>query len=328
MKAIQRGRLQVIGAAVCWSVVGAGVKYASPPLDGWQIAGGRSLFAFFFLCALLRPWRGAWRPSLKVGLLALAYAVMLVLFILSNTLTFSANAIFLQDSALVWILLFSPLLLKEPFRPRDLAVFALCVPAMLLLFKDQLRPGQTTGNVLALLSGVGYAIVLMGMRWGRRRGHAAAPADSAAGEAQSAGCRRHALTEAEGMMVWGNLLCFLLCVPKMGALPEHGAALPLAIVALLGVVQLGLGYYLISLGMTHVPAVEGALLTLIEPVLNPLWACLLVSEVPGPWTLCGGAVIIACVAWQALARSEPQPLDAAVVRAEGQAASTSEQVTV
>jgi DME family drug/metabolite transporter len=314
MKAIQRGRLQVIGAAVCWSVVGAGVKYASPPLDGWQIAGGRSLFAFLFLCALLRPWRGAWRPGLKVALLALTYAVMLVLFILSNTLTFSANAIFLQDSALVWILLFSPLVLKEPFRPRDLAVFVLCVPAMALLFKDQLRPGQTTGNVLALLSGVGYAIVLMGMRWGRRRKDAAAvPAASVSSESPTPGGGPHALTDAEGMMLWGNLLCFLLCVPKMGALPEHGVVLPLAVVALLGVVQLGLGYYLISLGMTHVPAMEGSLLTLIEPVLNPLWACLLVGEVPGRWTLCGGAVIIACVAWQALARSAPRPVDAAPV---------------
>ncbi|MCY3018564.1 MAG: EamA family transporter [Planctomycetota bacterium] len=73
MEAIHHGRLCVIGAALCWSVVGAGVKFVSPPLNGWQVAAVRSLFAFFFLCAVLRPWRGRLLPSLKGALLAPVY---------------------------------------------------------------------------------------------------------------------------------------------------------------------------------------------------------------------------------------------------------------
>ena len=300
MDAVQRGRLCVIGAAVCWSVVGAGVKLVSPPLDGWHIACGRSLFAFFFVCAMVRPWRAARVfPGLSVALLSLVYAAMLVLFILANTLTKSANAIFLQDTALVWMMLFAPLVLKEPFRARDLGVFVICAIGMTLLFGDQLAPGQQEGNLLALLSGLAYAAVLLGLRWGRRKEAAARPASPAGGAPAQAAPP----ADAELILVWGNLLCVLACVPFLHSIPvgEAGAgrvAIAVLGVAVMGVVQLGLGYYLVAKGMRHVPAVEAALLTLVEPVLNPIWAFVAVQEVPGPWALLGGAVIIASVAYQ------------------------------
>ncbi|MGD0093107.1 MAG: DMT family transporter [Planctomycetota bacterium] len=294
MQAIHQGRLCVIGAALCWSVVGAGVKFVSPPLNGWQVAAGRSLFAFLFLCAVLRPWRGRLLPSPKGALLALVYAAMLILFILANTRTLAANAILLQDSALLWIVLLSPVLLGEPRRKADLAVLLLCALGMTLLFKDQLQPGQQSGNLLALASGVAYALVLMGLRWGRCRESARLPSEPA-GPLFS----RRPPTDAELMILWGNLLCVLFCIPWMGPWPAEKAAAPLLAVAFMGVVQLGLGYYLASLGLSHVPATEGALLTLIEPVLNPVWAFLLVGEVPGPWSLCGGAVILVSIGWRA-----------------------------
>jgi drug/metabolite transporter (DMT)-like permease len=270
------------------------VKFASPPLDGWHMAAGRSLFAFLFLCAVLRPWRGRMLPNAKGALLALVYALMLILFITANTRTLSANAILLQDSALVWVAILSPVLLKEPWRKTDITVFLLCAVGMALLFKDQLHAGQQTGNLLALASGVAYALVLLGLRWGRAPKSTPPPPGS--GEPIQPHQRP---TNAELMILWGNLLCVLICIPVMGPLPPEGAALPFLVVALMGVVQLGLGYYLASVGLSHVPATEGSLLTLVEPVLNPVWAFLVVGEVPGPWALCGGAIILASIAWRA-----------------------------
>jgi drug/metabolite transporter (DMT)-like permease len=301
MDLVQRGRMCVIGAAVCWSVVGAGVKLVSPPLDGWQVACGRSLFAFIFVCAMFRPWRaGRLFPGVKVLLLSCVYAAMLVLFILANTLTKSANAIFLQDSALVWVILFAPLVLKEPFRLRDLGMFVVCAAGLTLLFMDQLDLRQKEGNLLALLSGAAYATVLLSLRWGRSKAAAAPPPSPAAGQSPAA-----PPADAELMLVWGNLLCVLACVPFLRPVnvAEAGTqkvVIACATVAMMGLVQLGLGYYLVSKGMRHVPAVEAALLTLIEPVLNPIWAFIAVQEVPGPWALLGGAVIIASVAYQAV----------------------------
>jgi DME family drug/metabolite transporter len=303
MNAVQRGRLCILGAALCWSVIGAGVKLVSPPFDGWHIACGRSFFALLFVCALVRPWRAArLRPSPQVALLSVVYAVMLILFILANTRTQAANAIFLQDTALGWMLLFAPLVLKEPFRPRDLGVFAVCAAGMVLLFGDQLGPGQKEGNLLALLSGLAYAAVLLGLRWGRRR-QAAVTVPVPDGTA--AGVAAPPPAEADLILVWGNLLCVLACVPFLQPVPVAEAGLgrvflAAAGIAVMGVVQLGLGYYLVAKGLRHVPAVEAALLTLVEPVLNPLWAFLAVGEVPGPWALLGGTVIIASLACMAL----------------------------
>jgi len=315
MDALQRGRWCVIGAAVCWSIVGAGVKLVSPPLDGWHIACGRSLFAFFFVCAMVRPWRAPKLfPGVKVALLSLVYAAMLVLFILANTLTKAANAIFLQDTAVVWMMLFAPVVLKEPFRARDLGVFVMCALGMTLLFGDQLASGQEKGNLLALLSGLAYAAVLLSLRWGRHKEAAAHPASPVGRSSGSPGGPegRPTPTDAELILVWGNLFCVLACAPFLHSIPVAEAGLPrvliaVAGVAVMGVVQLGLGYYLVAKGMRHVPAVEASLLTLIEPVLNPIWAFVAVQEVPGLWALLGGAVIIGSIAYQARGENRPPP---------------------
>lgn len=287
--AVRRGRLLILGAAVCWSGGGAAVKLAAP-LNGWQIASIRSFFAFLFLTALLRPWRARpFLPGAKVLLLAFINAAMLILFILANTQTTSANAIFLQDTAPVWITLLSPWLLNEKFRMKDLRGLLFAAVGMSLFFVDQLTPGQWTGNFIALGSGVLYALVLIGMRWGRRK-----PTDTATPQSP--------LSDAEVILVWGNLLCALLCIPFMpgGPMGIADAGLrPLAIVAAMGVFQLGLGYLLLSKGVADVSATEAGLLVLLEPVLNPVWAFLFAGETPGKWARIGGAIILGVLAWQA-----------------------------
>jgi len=162
---------------------------------------------------------------------------------------------------------------------------------MSLFFLDQLTPGQWTGNFLALGSGVLYALVLIGLRWGRRK-----PEDAATGQRQ--------LSDSEQILLWGNLFCFLLCIPMMQSAPHALSAVgiqPLLIVAGMGVFQLGLGYLLMSKGIADVPATEAGLLALLEPVLNPVWALMFAHEIPGRWALIGGAIILGDLAWQSVA---------------------------
>lgn len=290
MQAVQRGRLLVIAAAVCWSLAGAGVKLARP-FDAWQIAGLRSLFAFLFLALALKAWRSKpLVPRLNVLLLALAYAGTVLLFIIANTMTTAANAIFLQDTAPIWVLIFAPIMLKEPFRLSDLAMLAICGFGMALFFFEDLTPGARNGNLIALVSGVGFGFVILGMRWGSRKKE---QPDSAA-EPQGP-------TEAEQLAIWGNLLCFALCIPWL-SVPEASVAtaIPWVVVLLLGLVQLGLSYLLLARGIKHVPAVEASLLVLVEPVLNPVWTFLASGEKPSGYALAGGTVIIGTVVFQAL----------------------------
>jgi drug/metabolite transporter (DMT)-like permease len=266
---VLRSRLAILGAAVLWSTGGAAIKLCN--LSAWQIAGGRSLVAGVFLFVALRETRR--RPDRTTIAVALAYAGTVVLFVLANKLTTSANAIFLQDTAPGWVLLLSPWLLRE--WPTRGAVLSLPVYAvgLGLFFLDELSPGQVAGNIVALASGVSFALCIVGLRRAGSRGPAA--------------------------LVWGNAIGFVATAPFWLSGPSP-APLDLALVAYLGVFQLGLAYLLFSRGLEHTPAIEASLLALLEPVLNPIWAFVFAGETPGPWALGGGAIILAATAWRTL----------------------------
>jgi drug/metabolite transporter (DMT)-like permease len=265
-----KSRLLLLAAAVLWSTAAAAIK--SCALDAIQIAGGRSLVATAFLFLAAREARR--RPDRRVLLVAGAYAVTVVLFVVATKLTTAANAIFIQDTAPLWVLLLSPWLVGErPTRGELLAVpiFGL---GLGLFFVDELSPGQTAGNVTALVSGVAFALSIMGLRLLRERGPAA--------------------------LAWGNAIAAAATLPLWGRGP---AASPtdVALLLYLGVFQLGLAYLCFSRGVTGTPAIEASLIILVEPVLNPIWTFLAAGERMGPWAVAGGAVVLLATAWRTVA---------------------------
>jgi drug/metabolite transporter, DME family len=260
----------ILAAAALWSTAGAAIKLCS--LNAWQISFGRSLVAAGVLWLFLPGARA--RPTRSTWAVAAAYAVTVVLFTVANKLTTSANAIFLQDTAPLYVLLLSPLLLRERPTRGELLSVPLFLLGLLLFFKDQLTPGQVSGNFIALLSGVAFALCILGLR---RLGGNNAPA-----------------------VLLGNLLAAAASLPgSVGGPPLTGR--DLAIVLFLGIFQLGLSYALFSRGLRHTPATEASLLALLEPVLNPVWAFLLAGERPGPWALAGGSLVLLGTLWRTLA---------------------------
>lgn len=268
------GRLQVLAAALIFSAGGAGIKACE--LTPWQIASFRSGIAALVVWSLVPEARRGW--SWRVLLAGLPYAATVLLFVLANRLTTSANTIFLQSTAPLYILLVAPWLLRERNRPVDLAVMAMIVGGLALFFVGAEAPVRTApnpvaGNLLAVLSGVAWAFTIMSLRWmgrsdGNHRGSAA------------------------GAVVSGNLTAFLIGLPF--ALPVgHASPTDLAVLAGLGVVQLGLGYVYLTRASRHVPAFETSVLLLLEPALNPVWALAIQGERPGTWPLIGGGVILA-----------------------------------
>jgi drug/metabolite transporter, DME family len=265
-----RSRLLVLAAAVLWSTAGAAIKLCN--LTGWQIAGGRSLVAGAFVLLAVRDSRR--RPTARVVAVSIAYAFTVVLFVVATKLTTAANAIFIQDTAPLWVLLLSPWLLKEtPTRGELLAVpvFGL---GLALFFLDELSAGQMTGNVVAAASGVAFALSIMGLR---RLG-----------------------PDGPAALAYGNLVAALMALPFFASGPAPELR-DLALLLYLGVFQLGLSYLIFTRGLARVPAVEASLLVLLEPVLNPIWTFLLAGERPGPWALAGGAIVLLATAWRTLA---------------------------
>jgi drug/metabolite transporter (DMT)-like permease len=285
-----RARLEILVVAVLFSTGGAAIKAAQ--FTSWQVAGLRSGIAALAVWLLVPAARRIPRGTFGVTLLvALAYAATLILFVLANKLTTAANTIFLQSTAPLYILLLSPLLLREAITRRDLAFMAAVGAGMALFFVGRqatftTAPDPVRGNLLALLSGISYAAMLLGLRWMGTRG--AAPAAAVA---------------------VGNLLAFLLALPSLFPLGGHGA-IDWAVIVYLGVFQIGLAYALLTRAIPHVPALEASLLLFLEPALNPLFAWLIHGESPTRWALLGGLIIIGATAMKAWFAARRPPVRA------------------
>jgi DME family drug/metabolite transporter len=266
-----RNRLLLVAAGLLFSTGGAAIKAAS--LTGWQVASFRSGVAALVLLAALPNARRKWHWSMLP--VAMAYAATLILFVLANRLTTSANAIFLQATAPLYLLLLGPFLLHEPIRRADL-FYILAVGAGLALFfagRDTVAvtaPDPPRGNLLALGSGVTYALMLAGLRWHGRKG------------GEDSGIATVAV---------GNLIAFAAALPM--ALPLHAfGARDAAVILYLGAAQIGLAYWCLTRAIRHVPAFEATTMLQLEPAMNPVWTWLVHGERPTPWALAGGAVIV------------------------------------
>jgi drug/metabolite transporter (DMT)-like permease len=203
-----------------------------------------------------------------------AYALTVGLFAIANKLTTAANAIFLQSTAPLWVLFFSRRWLGEVPTRAELLSIPVYGVGLALFFFDELSPAELGGNLVALLSGLAFACCIVGLR-------------RLPGQGASA-------------LVFGNLLTGLLTLPLWFEGPAPRAA-DLAIVAYLGVFQLGLAYLCFVRGVARVAALEASLLVLLEPVLNPIWTFLFAGERPGPWALAGGSIVLAATVWRILA---------------------------
>jgi drug/metabolite transporter (DMT)-like permease len=275
-------RLQLLGAALLFSTGGAAIKAAD--FTGWQIASLRSGIAAAALLLMTPAARRGW--SWRATLVGVAYAGCLTLFVLANRLTTAANTIFLQSTAPLYILFLGPWLLKEPIRKQDLGFMLAVGFGLALFFVGVEQPAATApdpgrGNLLALASGLCWALAVCGLRW------------------LSVDQRRGSPTAA---VVAGNLIAFLLSLPMALPIGTHSIA-DWAIVGYLGVFQIALAYTFVTSAIHVIPALEASMILLLEPVLNPVWAWMVQRETPGVWALLGGAVILGATTFKSWSES-------------------------
>ncbi len=268
-------RLLIVFAALLFSTGGAAVK--STTLGGFEVAFLRSGIAFVALMLLVPACRRGWHW--RTGLVAISYAATLILFVLSTKLTTSANAIFLQATAPLYLLFLAPWLLREPIVARDIGFMLFMALGLIMLFAGQntatlIAPDPARGNLLGAASGASWAVTLLGLRALARRDGGDSAATAAA---------------------MGNLVACVGCAAF--ALPlGHIGTVDWVAVVYLGIVQIALAYWIMTYALARVNALEASLLILVEPVLNPVWSWWLHGESPGPMALGAGALIIAATA--------------------------------
>lgn len=272
----RRALLLLALCGLFWSTGGLLIKFVDwHPIAIWSV---RSAFAALLLWIVRRPpLRGIGRHEWAA---AIALAATTGLFIVANKLTTAANAILIQYSAPIWIALLGQWFLGERASRLDWITIALVLGGIALFFADELAPGHAAGNLVALGAGVAFAFSAMTLR-------------------------RVALAHSEARpidplrpVLIGNALAALLGAPFVFAGPPPDAS-GWAALAALGFVQQGAAYLAFGWAIRHATALESMLIPIIEPILSPLWVALAVAEIPGPWALVGGAIVVGSVALRA-----------------------------
>ncbi len=266
-----RSVFQLVAAALCWSLAGVLIKYVAASWPGLAVAGGRGFIAAIFLLLTNRGLRFHFSRDQVIG--AIGYAACTVTFCTATTLTSAANAILLQYTAPVWVALLGAWLLGEKATRADWLTIAGALAGMTLFFKDSLTLGHLAGDALAVLSGVCFAGMTIALRKQK---------DSSAVES----------------IILGNALAFLVGLPWIVRAPLLAPSGWAALVTL-GVVQLGVSYWLYARAIRHVTALEAVLIPVIEPILNPVWVLLFMHEKPSGWALAGGAIVLGAVTLRA-----------------------------
>lgn len=272
----------LVGCALLWSTGGFLIKSISiAPL---AISGGRSIIAAAFL-TLVHGKPGLVKSFHFWGA-AGAYAGTLTCFVMATRLTTAANAILLQYTAPVFVLLFGFLILKEQFTRVDLMVTVLVMGGLVVFFMESLS-GDTLqsariGNVLAVFSGVFFGLQAVLMRKVRLSGQS-----------------------VESVLIFGNLICFIIAIPAL--VTSRPVVMDLVWLLVLGVFQVGFAYILYMAALRYVTSLELILVPIIEPIINPLIVFLLHGEEPGIFTIIGGVFILVVVTLWCVYRSrQPQ----------------------
>jgi drug/metabolite transporter (DMT)-like permease len=265
----RRAVILLVTASILWSLGGLLIKSIDWP--SMAKAGGRSAIA----CVILLAWSGrpklSWRPSQIAA--AIGYAGTVSLFVIANDRTTAANAIFLQYTAPIYVAVFGRWFLGEPARRIDWVCIVIALAGIALFFRDQFSSTGQIGIAAALASGVSFAVMVMALRKERDG-------------------------SPEGALLLGNVITATVGLPFAIGHPlslEQGSLL-----LTLGVVQLGIPYILYSLAIRRVTALEAILVPMLEPILNPLWVALARGEIPGPWSLLGGALVLGAVVLRGL----------------------------
>lgn len=285
---LHRKGLILIGfCALLWSSGGLFIKVLT--LDAFQISFYRSLIAAVTII-VISLFRG---QSLKYDverisiLCSVSYAFILVLFVMATKLTTAANAIFLQFTAPLYLLALEPLFLKTRFEVRNLIALGFCFAGMALFFMGRLDFSGLQGNILAICSGICFALFSLFLKWKKQL---------------------HRSESTISLIIVGNFLVCILCLPFVyDKLIVSGTQF--LILLFMGVFQIGISYLIFNEGIKYVSATESMIIAMLEAILNPVWVYLGVGEVPGVYSIIGSVIILIAVLWRTLSARPADKLE-------------------
>lgn len=260
-----KGPLLIAITGLLWSFGGLLIKLI--PWDAITIVGTRAAIAAIIMAIYMKKPHITF--SLPVILGGLSVSATTILFVFANKLTTSANAIVLQYTAPIFIIILSALFLKKRVKALDMVAVLIVFAGIALFFFDQLGDGNILGIILGLISGITFSGIFL--------------------------INQMPKSNPQESILLGNIINAIIAIPFIVTNITF-EFIPCLSIVLLGVFQLGLSYVLFSIGIKHTPPVLASLISVLEPLLNPVWVMLATGEKPGKWALIGGIIVIATIA--------------------------------
>lgn len=263
------GMLQMFWCAALWSIAGIFIKLINA--NPFVIAGFRSLFACITITIAMLVFKIKFRLTKRSAANGIIMCVLFFMFVCSNKLTTAANAIVLEFTSPIFLMIFSSIILKKKFRRIDILAALLALIGISFCFVDKLEGGYIFGNIIAVGSGAVQALMYL-----------------YTGETKDDNERLTGIWFGQFLTaVFG-----LAFIPFTENVLDGRAFLCLAI---LGFLQLGIPFVLYWRSAGNCPAIACALISAVEPLLNPIWVAIFDGERPGTIAIIGGVIVIAAV---------------------------------
>ena len=269
----RKGLILIALTAFLWSSSGLFIKILS--LDAFQILFYRSAIAAvtIFIVSAFRKKTLKFEKDLISNLCAISFAGILILFVTANKLTTSANAIFLQFTAPIYLLFLEPVFLKTKFDKKSLITLIICVAGMVLFFFGKLEIGNIWGNIIAIFAGVSFAFFSLFLKWKKQL---------------------HQNENTINNIIVGNIIIAFFCLPfiynKLAITPTETW-----ILLYMGVIQIGISYIIFNEGIKYISATESMIIAMLEAIFNPIWVFIGVGEKPSVYAVIGGLIILSAI---------------------------------
>jgi len=274
----KKGLIYISLAALLWSSGGIFIKILT--LDAFQISFYRSAIAAVTIIVISKANKKKLNYEFDIisVLCSLCYALVLIMFVVAAKLTKVANAIFLQFTAPIYLLILEPVFLKTKFEKKNLIALIFCFTGMVLFFFGKLELSGIQGNLIAIGSGISFALFTLFLKWKKQI---------------------HKTEDTMIYIVVGNILVCIFCLPLM----INNLTLDLTqflILLYMGIFQIGISYIIFNEGVKYISATESMIIAMLEAILSPIWVFLGVGEVPSGYAIAGSLIILITIVWRNL----------------------------
>ncbi|MDO5441555.1 MAG: DMT family transporter [Bacillota bacterium] len=263
-----RGILEMLLCAFLWSIAGLFIKLVNG--NAFVIAGFRGLFAGLTTLTYMIIAKIPFKLNKKSITTGIFMCILFIAFVTSNKLTTAANAIVLQFTTPLWLMLYNSIILKTKLKKNDTIAVLFSLIGITLCFLDKMEGGYLLGNIVAIFAGLmmGVMYVCLGTSNGEDR--------------------------ISGTLL-GHLFTAIVGIPCLAFTENHLNSTAFLCLIILGVVQLGIPYILLNFASQTCPPLACSLLGAVEPLFNPIWVALFANEIPGILAIIGCIIVIASV---------------------------------